>query len=353
MNAVLRAIATATPDKYITQQEAYKFFDSHFELKPRERELYSRILLDGPIRGRYFGIDYDEQICENTSQDQLIQRFTKHGLKISAQAGCKALQQAGLKAADIGGLVVNTCTGYLCPGLSSYIAEELELNNHIKIFDLMGMGCGAAIPNIECASHMLPLEENKSILSISVEICSATIFMGAKADLIVSNSIFGDGASAVIIQPGCIDNQTNLLKFIDFESLIFPKFREQLRYRCTDGRLRNVLSKKVPLIAAKAAAQVTKQLLDRNGITKQQIDWWAIHPGGTAVLQKIEEELQIPHQALDFSYSILRDYGNMSSPTVIFVLDRILQQAKPQRHQKGILLSFGAGFTAFASLVEF
>jgi predicted naringenin-chalcone synthase len=353
MNAQLRAIATATPDRFVTQEKVYDFFDSHFKLAPDERDLYRRILLDGPIHGRYFGLDYDEQICESTKQDQLIQRFVKYGLEISCRAARKAIKQAELKIPDIGGLVVNTCTGYLCPGLSSYIAKELELNNHIKVFDLMGMGCGAAIPNLECASRMLPLEGDKSVLSISVEICSATIFMEPHHDIIVSNSIFGDGAAASVIQNRSPANSKKLLKFIDFESVVLPQYREHLRYRNVDGRLRNVLSKRVPIIGARAVSQAASRLLSRNNLSKEQIDWWVVHPGGTQVLKKIEEEMDLPRQALDFSYGVLRDFGNMSSPTVLFVLERILQQGQPKQSQKGLLLSFGAGFTAFASLVEF
>ena len=117
--------------------------------------------------------------------------------------------------------------------------------------------------------------------------------------------------------------------------------------------MRNVLTRNVPLIGAKAVAQVVRHLLDRHGLTMETIDWWVVHPGGTQVLNAVQRQVGLPPERLRFSYEVFRDYGNMSSPSVMFVLDRILREAKPKPGDTGLLLSFGAGFTAFAALVEF
>ena len=94
-------------------------------------------------------------------------------------------------------------------------------------------------------------------------------------------------------------------------------------------------------------------MLDRRGLTTRDVDWWIVHPGGTAVLECVAETLGLPSEALRFSYNIFREYGNMSSPSVMFVLKRVLERGDPRPGQRGLLLSFGAGFTAFAALVEF
>jgi predicted naringenin-chalcone synthase len=117
--------------------------------------------------------------------------------------------------------------------------------------------------------------------------------------------------------------------------------------------LRNVLTRNVPVIGAKAVAQVVPCLLDRHGLTQDAIDWWVVHPGGTQVLSAIERQVDLPAERLRFSYEVFRNFGNMSSPSVMFVLDRILREAKPEPDSTGLLLSFGAGFTAFAALIEF
>ncbi len=350
-SVVLRAIGTANPRRYGTQQEFYDWLVAHFPLAEEEHDLYKRVLLEGPIKGRYFGADSDEQGAD-LSCDALIGRFRKHGTSTAVQAACDAMRASGLEPADIGGLVVNTCTGYLCPGLTSYVSEQLGLDPGVKVFDLMGMGCGGAIPNIECAAGIVARNGGKPVLSIAVEICSATMFMGPDPDLVISNSIFGDGAAAVIV--GAPDGPGQApVKILDFETGLYPRHREDLRYRTENGRLRNVLSKRVPLIGAKVARETACRLLARHGLSIERIDWWAVHPGGTLVLEQIREKLGLSEEKLRFSYEIFSEYGNMSSPSVLFVLKRLLCHGKPQPGQKGLMLSFGAGFSAYAALVEF
>ncbi len=411
MKAILSALATANPRRYATQDEIYHFMAAHFPMAPAERELYRQLLLEGPIRGRYISVDEDEEICSQDA-DFLVTRFARHSRRIAAQAAEAAMKQAGLDASRVEALIVNTCTGYLCPGLSSYLVEDLGLPAYTTVLDLMGMGCGGAVPNLETGCRMIQSGARKTVLCLSVEICSATFFLGPDPDLIVSNSIFSDGASAAILQadlngdaPAAVSSwrgrpalanreatqgqdglatkepspssvpkasrlriasgtpatqpsgpkpapANRLLQFIDFESVTLPRYREQLRYTTQGGRLRNVLTRNVPVIGAKAVAQATGRLLERHGLTADDIRWWAVHPGGTQVLMAVQKHLGLSEETLRFSYETFRNYGNMSSPTVMFVLKKILDEANPKQHDRALLLSFGAGFTAFAALVE-
>lgn len=376
MKAALTALATANPRRYATQQEVCAFFETHFAMENKERALYRELLLEGPIRGRHIAVDEDEEICLQ-DPDSLIGRFERHGRKLAAEAARKALDQAGLAPDQIEGLVVNTCTGYLCPGLSSYVVEDLGLPAFTSALDLMGMGCGGAIPNLEAGCRMIQSGARKTVLCLSVEICSATFFRGPDPDLIVSNSIFADGASAAVLQANLIGEvpsfkcevssgdralqtshfqlhtSSGLVRFLDFESVTLPEYRDKLRYTTQGGRLRNVLTRSVPAIGAKAVGQVTQRLLDRNSLAARDIHRWIVHPGGTQVLKAVERHLDLAPETLRFSYEIFRDYGNMSSPSVMFVLDKILREAAPLPGEKALLISFGAGFTAFAGLVEF
>jgi predicted naringenin-chalcone synthase len=351
MKAVIRSLATANPLKKVTQERVYRFLSSRFKLEEQEQQLYRKILLDGPIETRHFGLDADEQILLQ-DEDHLIERFLKYGRRTAANAAQKALKHAKLGPKDIGCIIVNTCTGYLCPGLTSYLVEDLCLSRSIRVIDIAGMGCGAAIPNLECAAGMA-VSDGREVLSVAVEICSATFFMEPEPDLVVSNCIFADGASAAVVSQVNDTDPRKIVTLLDFESLVIPKERESLRYRSIQGRLRNTLSKKVPVIAARAVKEVTDKILQRNALAPEDIAFWAVHPGGSLVLDRIQKELKLPAGALDCSYQILREYGNMSSPSVMFVLERLLKKAKPKRNQKCLLLSFGAGFTTFAGLVEF
>ena len=138
-----------------------------------------------------------------------------------------------------------------------------------------------------------------------------------------------------------------------FESGLFPERREELRYRHEGGRLRNTLSRKVPAIGAKAGKEICERLLAKQRLGKADIDFWAVHPGGTLVLSQVAKKMELSEQDLACSYEVFERYGNMSSPSVLFVLKRIIEERHPQKGQKAMLLSFGAGFSAFASLLEF
>ena len=347
MQAAVRSLATANPPLYVTQEQAFECYDTYFDLEPEERELYRRLLLEGPIRGRYIAMD-DTRDARQNDQDHLIERFRRFGRQIAAQASRSALDAAGVAPGQVRTVVTNTCTGYLCPAMSSYLVADLGLSDSVRVFDLMGMGCGGALPNWECAARALP--SGGPVLSVAFEVCSATLFMGPAPDLVVSNCIFGDGAAAAVLdqeQPPC------LLRVLDFESGVFPRYRDALRYRWEDGRLRNVLRPRVPLIGARTVHQVAKRLLKRNALHKDHVAHWAVHPGGTVVLDRVAEIFGLDTAALRASYDVFSEYGNMSSPSVLFVLRRILDEASPRPGDLGLLLSFGAGFTAFAALVSF
>lgn len=354
--AVVAGLATAHPEMYVTPQETYEFLCRHFEMSAATRDLYHRILMDGPIRGRRLALESHEQALE-MDMDRQLERFTRYGTRLGSQAAAAAMAQAGVKRSQVSALVVNTCTGYLCPGLSSYIAQAMDLPAEATALDLVGMGCGAALPNLHMAARLA--ETDKTVLSVAVEICSATMQMGEDESLVISNCIFSDAAAAAVIKaipradrhPD--DSCAPKIAILDFESSLDWRSREHLRYRTEGGHLRNVLSPRVPVLAGRNIAALVERLLVRHGLSRGDIDWWIVHPGGTRVLEQIQQRLGLRESDLRFSYEVFRRYGNMSSPSVLAVLDKVLKEGQPKTGQKGLLLAFGAGFSAFGLLVSF
>ncbi len=339
------SVGTANPDLYLSQKDVYEFYEENALLPGGQRELYARLLLDGRIKGRYFGLNSTEEILDE-GPDLQIARFAVQGRKILAEACRSAMRKNRLAAGDIGGIVVNTCTGYLCPGLTSYLSEDLGLPSEIKALDIMGMGCGAAIPNLESGCGMLAGTGGKPVICASVEICSATHQIDDDPGLTVSNCIFGDGAAAVLLGGEVHQCETVVLR--DFQTGIFPCYREALRYKNHNGHLRNILTRRVPVTGAKCLEDVTRKLLARNGLGVSDINWWAVHAGGTVVLEKVAENFGLAPEKLEASIDVFERYGNMSSPTVIFVLKELLQRGIARG--PGLMLAFGAGFSAFAAL---
>jgi predicted naringenin-chalcone synthase len=188
-------------------------------------------------------------------------------------------------------------------------------------------------------------------LSISVEICSATIFNGCDPGCVISNCIFADGAAAAVVLSEKNSN-TSLVRILDFQSGIYPQYRDCLKYVCDQGKLRNNLSARVPVIGAKTVRDVTSKLLERNNLSVKDIRHWAIHPGGTAVLEQVQKHLQLTFDDVSPAFEIFKNYGNMSSPSVMFVLKSILDNDNSHPGQLCCALSFGAGFSAHAALLQ-
>ena len=284
--------------------------------------------------------------------DALNHRFMKHGRMIAAEAAGLVLQRARVEPEAIRGLVTNTCTGYLCPGFSSYLCEDLALSDQVHVLDIMGMGCGGAIPNLRSAAGLLRTGCAGPVLSVAVEVCSATLFMADDPALTVSNAIFGDGAAAALLRVTNKPVSGDIL-LLDFESVADPARRELLRYQQEGGRLRNQLSHKVPVVGAQLAARAVERLLERNQLDASAVKHWAVHAGGTSVLDQVKRQFGFAGDELASSYEVFRHYGNISSPSVLFVLMEELTRNPPKSGATGILVSFGAGFTAFAALVQF
>ncbi len=336
-------LGTALPPLYVEQPEAYRFYESKGCLPAAQRTLYARLLLEGPIQGRYFGM-HDRNDVLNADPDIAVARFTEFGRRMAADASRAALCDAGVAPKDIGGVVVNTCTGYLCPGLTSYLAEDLGLPDDVKVMDLVGMGCGGAVPGLECGCGQLVRTRGRPVLCVAVEVCSATHFMDDEAGLTVSNCIFGDGAAATVLGHA----SPRGIAIVDFESGLFPEHRDALRYVYDGGRLRNRLTRSVPVIGASCIERVALRLLKRHGLSPQDISWWAVHAGGTAVLDEVEKRFELNGNELSASRHVFRTCGNMSSPTVLFTLRRIMD--RDEARGRGLIIAFGAGFTAFAAL---
>jgi predicted naringenin-chalcone synthase len=359
------AVATANPPLRVSQEETYEAYVNWLPLSERAKALLERIfLVNDSIGYRHFGMDSLADILLD-SQDALIARYRKFGVQTAVDAAEKALRQTHVgregagpvgdedgvptSPAQIDAVIVNSCTGYLCPGLTSYVAEALELRPDVRPFDLQGMGCGAALPNLQSAYNYLQAHPNSTVLSIAVEICSATLYFDEAPDILISNALFGDGAAAVLLtnRPG-----QGGIQLRGFSAGLYPQDREHLYFRTENSKLRNVLSIEVPTVGARHGGEVIGRLLAEHALGRDGIDHWIVHPGGQKVLDAFQEALGLPPEALVASRKVLYNYGNMSSASVLFVLEELLRNGVTRPGDIGVMCSFGAGFGAYAGLME-
>jgi predicted naringenin-chalcone synthase len=330
MDVRIVGLGTANPPLRVSQEEIYRAYMELVPLSDKGRDLLRQILLDNKsIAFRHMGMDDLSDAVSKNSQDELIARYQKFAIPVAVEAASKALNQAGLTPGEVDAIVTNTCTGYLCPGLTSYVAEALSLRKNVKPFDLQGMGCGGAIPALETAYDLLHTYPDANVLTLSVEICTATIVFSEDPAILVSNCIFGDGAAATVLtnHPG-----TSGLRLKHFAAGLFPEYRQHLHYRTEDSRLRNVLSQRVPTLGAKCSKQVVEDLLAQSGIGFDDIDRWVVHTGGEKVLDAFQRAVDLPDEAL--------------------IPSRTVRGRSPQPGDLIVMCSFGAGFSAFATLLE-
>jgi alkylresorcinol/alkylpyrone synthase len=347
----LHSIGTAVPNWRYSKAECWDAFTASTwftRLSERSRAITKLVLSrDNGIDTRWLAVESLEQVFE-INADALHKRYTTHAPTLIANAAEAALQKAGLSANEIDAVIVTTCTGYMCPGLSTYAIERLGLSPNVLAFDLVGQGCAGALPNWQLADALLNSERCETVLSICVEVCSAAMYLDDDPGVLISACLFGDGAGAAVLSRLPPD-RARRIKWTSSMSLTDPSNRQALRFENRAGLLRNVLTREVPRIAAAKAGEVLDQMLLRAGLTREQIACWIFHAGGRDVLAALQDELQLDAAALDYSRRVLRDYGNLSSPFVYFVIAAALADAAPGGWWW--LSSFGAGFSCHGALL--
>ena len=347
INAHIASIGTATPPCTLSQQQVKEILTRHYtgKLKPRSLALLQKVLDHPSIGQRCFAFDSPESIF-NEDPDERIARFTRWAVDLSAEAVTTAMRDAGLAITDIAGLVVNTCTGYICPGLSTYLVERLGLARRIRAYDLVGSGCGGALPNLQVAEALLHRMDKGVVVSVFVEICSATYQMADDPGLLISNALFGDGAAAAVLW-----KRPEGLELIDSSSRYVPEQREYIRYIHKNGQLYNQLSPNLAGLVKNAVKQVIDDILEPRGLLAGDIKHWALHTGGEKVINTIRDELGLTDVQLQATRAILARFGNISSPTVLFVLREILE-APVEPGDLCVMSAFGAGLSAHSYLMR-
>ena len=334
----LHALATARPPARFTQRECWDIARSSpavSRLNERSQFVLHKVLTgENGIATRHFAVNNLNRITD-LSADELNAAFRTEAPRLALAALRPALEKAQVTPEEIDALLICTCTGYLCPGLTSYVAEELGLRADIWLQDLVGLGCGAAIPMLRAAGYFLAARPEATVACVAVEICSAAFYLDNDPGVLISACLFGDGAAASVwrAHPG-----PSGLSCFEFKTLHWPAERDRLRFETRNGKLRNLLHRSVPEVAARAVAQLWKERGPRP--VKKILS----HAGGRDVLAAIETA--VPGYPLEESARVLRDGGNMSSPSVLFALAEALRDGRNGTDGDYWLVSFGAGFSA-------
>lgn len=350
----IRGIGTATPPTRFTKAEcliAFQASDWYARLDQRAHMIARTVLQrDNGIEARRLAVETLAEVFR-IDPNTLAQRFVAHAPSLASDAARRALDQADLLACDIDAVVVSTCTGYLCPGLSGYVVERLGLRADVQAFDLVGQGCAAALPNMRLGHALVASGACENVLSVCVEVSSAAMYLDNDPGVLISACLFGDGAGAAVLSRHPSQGQgSRRIEWIDSTSQTVPSHRKALMFEQRDGMLRNILSREVPALAARYAQQVLETVLGRAGLHTADISAWIMHAGGRDVLLELERVLKLKSADLGYSAAMLREYGNLSSAFVYFVLQTALEDQAAGGWWW--LSSFGAGFSCHGALLK-
>jgi alkylresorcinol/alkylpyrone synthase len=347
----ITGLGAAVPAQRYSQRECWEALlqSPRFpQLRPRSRAILKKILNGSSgIATRHLALENLAQAFELTP-DIMQARFAKNAPLLATRAAERALAAAGNQPDEIDALVISTCTGYLCPGLTSYVSERLGCRSDVLTFDLVGQGCVAAMPNLCASEALLAAGRCQRVLSICVEVCSAALYFDDDPGVLISACLFGDGAGAAVLANSPDGKRS--VKWKTHGSLLEPHSRDLLRFEHKAGMLRNILTPQVPAVAAQHAATVLDQVLARANVRRSQVNGWVMHPGGRDVLLALRDRLGLSEHDLRWSTAVLREFGNLSSASVYFILQAALADSAPGGYWW--LSSFGAGFSCHGALLE-
>jgi predicted naringenin-chalcone synthase len=247
-----------------------------------------------------------------------------------------------IKQEEVTHLITVSCTGMSAPGLDLQLMELLELPKHAWRTSVNFMGCYAAVHALKIADALCHADKQAKVLIVCTELCTLHFQRESSVDNIASSLLFGDGSAAVLVTH--TDDPHKGLQMDSFYAEIIPKGKGDMSWELSSSGFLMTLSSYIPELVGEDFGALTGRALKQAGITQEQVTHWCIHPGGKKILEAVTESLQLEKDALHACADVLRNYGNMSSPTILFVLKKLMQHITAVPHQKAKQTFFGAAF---------
>jgi len=350
MSVKIVTVAKQLPKYSRTTEEILPFLDTWLiNQEPRFIRKVKKIFEGAMVDKRYSIMDPIE-VFTKTSFEERNDIYIREVIELGEKVLQKALDKAHWKSTDLDFIITVSCTGIMIPSLDAYLINSLQLRQDIVRLPVTEMGCAAGISGIIYAKNFLKANPGKRAAVIAVESPTATFQLDdfSMAN-IVSAAIFGDGAACVLLSSNEDDEGPEI---IAEEMYHFFDNIHMMGFKLTNSGLQMVLDIEVPDTIASHFPNIIHPFLEKNKLQIEAIDHLIFHPGGKKIVTTVEDLFSNLGKNINDTKEVLRLYGNMSSATVLYVLERIMD-AKPQKGEKGLMLSFGPGFSAQRILLEF
>ena len=323
-----------------------QFFDRHYD----GNRVAEKVWRSAGIQTRHAVADPRKEDLSGWGTGARMRRFVDEAVPLGQEAVEAALKDAGVSAADVGLLAVVSCTGYATPGVDILLARDLGMSPDVQRLHIGHMGCYAAIPGLGAAADFVGARGKPAVL-LCVELPSLHVQPATdELQQMVAHALFADGAAALVLVPS--DGAPPGLDVLDVSARTDPSTLDHLTWDVTDLGFRMGLSPKVPDVLARHARPVIDDLLAQHGLLVSDVGGWAVHPGGRRIVEVVGEALDLEDAQVEASYDVLRDIGNCSSATVLFVLSRLLETTPPAPGAPVVAMAFGPGLTLYNALLR-
>lgn len=367
MSFSIQGIGTAVPPHTMSQQEAMQLAEQVIRptdqqarllkvlyrrtgVKKRHTTLPHRTALEWvPVPDHEGAADAASQLGPSTSRR--MEYYAEHAPPLAISAASRALQEAGLDGSEITHLITVTCTGFAAPGLDTALIAGLGLRPTTQRVQVGFMGCHGAINGLRVAHALTQADPTARPLLCAVELCSLHFRFGWDEDRIVANALFADGAAAIVGRGRRTDEGEEIpdtWRVADTGACLVPDSEDAMTWNIGDHGYEMTLSARVPDLIAQYLRPWLASWLEEHGLSLEAVGSWAVHPGGPRIVSAVTESLGLPPEATAVSRDVLAEFGNMSSPTIVFILDRLRATQAPR---PCVALGFGPGMFAEAALL--
>lgn len=355
------SIGTAVPSYQVKQDDILDFMQTAYRNEIASRKL-NALFHGSSIQTRHsvvpdFGKNETANVLfregETPDVEKRLALFKTNAVMLAIDAIGAAFRKLNSSPAALAvtHLITVTCTGLSAPGLDAELIERLGLPNDIFHTSVNFSGCNAAFPAMKIADLITQTDKNAKVLVVCVELCTIHFQSKITNDHLLSNTIFGDGAAAVILVPDGYAGRQAGLSLKGFYSYLLADGKEWMGWNITPAGFEMILNARLSVLIGKKIAKVVALAGQKLGIAPVNANYWAIHPGGRKILDIVKTRLKIESEKMSCSYQVLRKYGNMSSPTVLFVLEEIMRSVSPG--QTILAIGFGPGINVETSLLVY
>ncbi|MBV9938551.1 MAG: type III polyketide synthase [Acidobacteriaceae bacterium] len=338
----ITSAASALPPYYYPQEVLVEAFRKYWGNRLDRFNILERLHAAAQVDGRYLALPIEKYPLRDWGEANNF--WIESSLQLGQQAICRAMEGAQVKPEDIGAFFFVSVTGIASPSIDARLINRMRLNPHMKRIPIFGLGCVAGAAGIARAADYVKAYPSQAALLLSVELCSLTIQPDdLSAANLVSTGLFGDGAAAVVVA-GSELKVPGGPQILQTRSTFYPQTEYVMGWDISQVGFRIVLSRDVPQVVLENLGRDVDRFLADYQLTREDIGCWVIHTGGPKVLEATEQALELPPGALDASWSCLRKTGNLSSASVLFVLEEIMKNRRPDPGTWSVLAAMGPGF---------